>query len=132
MPHLWAGPVIVICVCQSVLPDYFSCTFMRKSSFCYNYFKGLHLIVVLGVCTYVCIRKMYYLVYFLPQFPLEAVHRFYESRRCLFNDEQPSRCHKAEELKRRCKKIGYKKKVRFIHIRSTFLVTLLVPYFAAV
>ena len=42
---------------------------------------------------------------------VEAVHRFYESRRRLFNDDQPSRRDKAEELKKKCKKIGYQKKV---------------------
>ena len=42
---------------------------------------------------------------------VEAVHRFYESIRCLFNDDQPSRCDKTEELKKKCKKMGHQRKV---------------------
>ena len=42
---------------------------------------------------------------------LEAVHRYYESRRRLFNDHQPGHCEKAKEIKERCRKINFQKKV---------------------
>ena len=41
---------------------------------------------------------------------LEAIHRFYESRRRLFNDDQPHRRERADEVKK-CKKVCYQKKV---------------------
>ena len=47
----------------------------------------------------------------------KAVHRFYESRRRLFNDEQPNRKCKAEEVKKKCRKVVQQKKVK-VHIRN--------------
>ena len=60
---------------------------------------------------------------------LEAVHRFYESRRRLFNDDQPSRRNKAEELKKKCKKMRYQKKV--IYFLLKLIISLYVPYCTA-
>ena len=40
----------------------------------------------------------------------EAVYRYYESRRRLFNDCQPGRREKAEKLKVHCKRTNYQKK----------------------
>ena len=51
---------------------------------------------------------------------LEAVHRFYESRRRLFNDDQPSRREKAGEVKKKCKKIVQQKKVKVHAYRITY------------
>ena len=51
---------------------------------------------------------------------LEAVHRFYESRRRLFNDDQPSRREKAGKVKKKCKKIVQQKKVNVHAYRITY------------
>ena len=51
---------------------------------------------------------------------LEAVHRFYESRRRLFNDYQPSRREKAGEVKKKCKKIVQQKKAKVHAYRITY------------
>ena len=51
-------------------------------------------------------------------------HRFYESRRWLFNDDQPSRWQKAREVKRKCKKIVQQKKVK-MHAYSIIILRLL-------
>ena len=61
-----------------------------------------------------CVQRLLFL-HLTCIYAIEAVHRFYESRRRLFNDDQPSRRDKAEELKKKCKKIGYQKKVMCLH-----------------
>ena len=55
---------------------------------------------------------------------LEAVHRFYESRRRLFNDDRPSRRQKAGEVKKKCKKIVQQKKVK-VHAYSIMIFCIL-------
>ena len=51
---------------------------------------------------------------------LEAVHRFYESRHRLFNDDQPRRREKAGEVKKKCKKIVQQRKVKLHAYTITF------------
>ena len=41
-----------------------------------------------------------------------AIHRYYESRRRLFNDEQPSRREAARETKSKSRKTAFRKQVR--------------------
>ena len=41
----------------------------------------------------------------------EAVHRYYESRRRLFNDERPGRKERATAARLKCKRAHYQKKV---------------------
>ena len=48
----------------------------------------------------------------VPIFVAEAVHRYYESRRRLFNDDQPARREIAKEVKGRSKKRNLQKKVQ--------------------
>ncbi len=43
-----------------------------------------------------------------------AVHRYYESRRRLFNDEQPGRRDVAREMKVQSKKKALQRKVRVV------------------
>ena len=43
---------------------------------------------------------------------LDAVHRYYESRRRLFNDSQPSRVVKSKEAKKNSKKQSLRKQVQ--------------------
>ena len=50
----------------------------------------------------------------VPIFVAEAVHRYYESRRRLFNDDQPARREIAKEVKGRSKKRNLQKKVQYI------------------
>lgn len=42
---------------------------------------------------------------------LVSVHRYYESRRRLFNDTQPGRAEKAEVMKKETRKRSLRKKV---------------------
>ena len=53
---------------------------------------------------------------------LEAVHRFYESRRRLFNDHQPSRRQKAGEVKKKCKKIVQQKKACLQYYNTLIII----------
>ena len=54
------------------------------------------------MCIYVCIK-------ICELCCVGTVHRYYESRRCLFNDEKPGRKEKAEKIKAKAKKIQQQK-----------------------
>ena len=56
-------------------------------------------------------------------FLIAAVHRYYESRRRLFNDKQPSRIHQVRKVQRETKKRLLRKKV----LATTFQVLFLNP-----
>lgn len=56
---------------------------------------------------------------------VEAVHRFYESRRQLFNDNLRSHRQRAGEVKKKCKKIVQQKKVT-VHAYGTIHTLIIV------
>ena len=109
----------VTCACQGVSPfaaaasqdgtsfDWFmSCHMYLSRCLAFYTVKMAHLFAVFSCVIIVCY--------------LEAVHRFYESRRRLFNDDQPSRREKAGKVKKKCKKIVQQKKVNVHAYRITY------------
>ena len=106
VPHRLVG----VCVCVCTIMCVYMCIFegigqMPCLYVCFLVSDSISMTCVYYVCT-VCKGFCFYIIY-----AIEAVHRFYESRRRLFNDDQPSRRDKADELKKKCKTIGYQKKV---------------------
>ena len=51
-----------------------------------------------------------------------AVHRFFESRRRLFNDDQPGRMQSANETKKNSKRTALRKQVTYSAINYTLVV----------
>ena len=64
---------------------------------------------------YVLFSVVYIQRFLYYSFLTEAVHRYYESRRRLFNDNQPSRLEKAKESKKNSKKQSLRKQVFVYH-----------------
>ena len=126
MAHLSTGSCHVTCACQGVSP--FGSTQSR-----WHIFRLVH--VIMSCHMYLSRCLTFYTVKMAHLFAvfscviivcyLEAVHRFYESRRRLFSDDQPSRREKAGKVKKKCKKIVQQKKVNVHAYRITYYFLLL-------
>ena len=126
MAHLSTGSCHVTCACQGVSP-------FGSSQSKWHIFRLVH--VIMSCHMYLSRCLTFYTVKMAHLFAvfscviivcyLEAVHRFYESRRRLFNDDQPSRREKAGKVKKKCKKIVQQKKVNVHAYRITYYFLLL-------
>ena len=112
-----------MCSCAVKMPHLLSATcqdatsFGRQEMFRQEMFTRVHVYVCMYVsCAVKIIKLVFVLVLILIAFVstniLGAVHRYYESRRRLFNDSQPQRREKATQVKRTSQKRKLQQRVR--------------------